>query len=77
MRLALSEDKMMRKCAHPNLVACYDVYQNQDLKIIAMEHLSGGSLQDYVKRRVTLPEVEALSITKQIFNGVAVGIYLT
>ena len=72
MRLAKSEDVNMRKFDHPNLVKCHDVYENKDLKIITMEYCSGNTLYAYVKERVTLHEAEALSITKQILNGIGV-----
>ena len=63
---------MMQKCSSPNLVKCYEVYENDDLKIIPMEFCKDGTLQHYVNSRSNIPEREAISIIRQVINGVAV-----
>ena len=62
----------MRMCANRNIVQCYQVFQNQSLKIIVMEYCEGGTLQEYIRLNGKIPEKEALKIFKQILNGVAV-----
>ena len=65
---------MMRICNSPNLVKCYDVYENEELKLMMLEYCNGGSLQDYIDRKTRLSEKEAILIFKQILNGIAVEI---
>ena len=47
--MSKTEDKIMMKCASPNLVKCHDVYKNMDLKIIVMEYCNRGTLDEYIK----------------------------
>lgn len=63
---------MMRICNSPNLVKCYDVYENEELKLMMVEYCNGGSLQDYIDRKGRISEKEAILIFKQILNGIAV-----
>lgn len=67
---------MMRICNSPNLVKCYDVYENEELKLMMLEYCNGGSLQDYIDRKGRITEKEAILIFKQILNGIAVNVDL-
>lgn len=71
-RLSHNEDKMMLKCNSPYLVKCFDVFKNEDLKIIVMEYCNRGTLTEYLSEKKKLPEEEAISILKQILNGIKV-----
>jgi serine/threonine protein kinase len=44
-RLSESEPKLMYQCNSPNLVKCYDVFRNEDLKVLVLEYCNGGTLQ--------------------------------
>jgi len=55
-RLAISEPKMMMLCDSPNLIKCYDIYENKDLKILVMEYCNGENLQTYRLRKKKIPE---------------------
>jgi serine/threonine protein kinase len=45
----------MAMCNNLNLVKCYDVYENDDLKIIVMEFCNGGTLERYIGERKKIP----------------------
>ena len=40
-RLAASEPKLMMLCDSPNVMKCYDIYENKDLKILVLEYCDG------------------------------------
>jgi serine/threonine protein kinase len=56
LRLSENEDKMMLICNNANLVKCFDVYLNKDLKLIIMEYCDGGTLEDYLQEKGRIPE---------------------
>ena len=59
-RLAESEPKLMMQCESPNLIKCYDLYENRDFKILVMEYCKGKTLDQYMRRKRKLPEREAV-----------------
>ena len=56
LRLSRTEDQMMMKCSSSNLVKCYEVFANMDLKIIVMEYCNKGTLENYIKKKENIPE---------------------
>lgn len=58
----------------PNILEVYDVYNTKGNTCIVTELCEGGDLSKLLKAKRTLPEVEALSVLKQIINGYK-GIY--
>jgi serine/threonine protein kinase len=50
-RLAVSEPKLMMLCESPNLIKCYDIYENADLKVLVMEFCEGRTLEDELKSK--------------------------
>ena len=72
LRLSRTEDLLMERCDSPNVVKCFDVFLNQDLKFIVMEFCNRGNLEDEIKRRKHIPEREAIPMLKQIINGITV-----
>ena len=52
---------------------CYDVYENEDLKIMMIEYCNGGTLtRQLLKSEKVFTEKEAVDIIKQIIFGIAV-----
>jgi serine/threonine protein kinase len=47
---------MMVRCNSPYLAKCFDVFRNNDLKIIVMEFCNRGTLTKYIEEKNTLPE---------------------
>lgn len=48
----INEINIMRKFDHPNLMKLYEVYETQNSLYMAVECLFGGSLYDYLKKKV-------------------------
>lgn len=45
LRLAESEPRLMYMCDSPYLLKCYDVYENEDFKVMVIEYCNGKTLQ--------------------------------
>ena len=60
------EIRALIKLDHPNIVTVFDAGRVQRSYYYAMELLPGPSLKDYVDKRKSLPEKEALSIVRSI-----------
>ena len=56
LRLAESEPRLMYICDSENLLKCYDVYENEDLKLIVIQYCNGETLQAEINRRGRIPE---------------------
>jgi serine/threonine protein kinase len=44
-----TEANIMRRLAHPRIVACFGVFENKGNHCMLMELMEGGSLQGYIK----------------------------
>ena len=66
----------MYMCDSPYLLKCYDVYENEDLKVLIIEYCNGSTLQAEIDEKRHIPEKEAWIIVKHIMNGLMVGSYL-
>ena len=66
----------MLQCNSPNLLKCYDIYENKDLKILILELCEGKTLYEYLQKKQKLPEQEAVEILRQIISGIAVDLQL-
>jgi CHASE2 domain-containing sensor protein len=47
----IREAKAAGRLSHPNIVTIYDVGEERDLHYIAMEYLSGYTLEDFIKKK--------------------------
>lgn len=56
---------------HKNIVAIYDVGEDEGSYYIVMEYVPGVTLKELINRRGALHVVEAMDIMKQIASGVA------
>lgn len=71
----IQEAKAAGKLSHPNIVTIYDVGEQEGVHYIAMEYLSGCSLEDFIKKkgelnyrivaRIIIQTCEALSYAHQ------------
>jgi serine/threonine protein kinase/Flp pilus assembly protein TadD len=62
------EAQAIAQLNHPNIVTIHEIGEYQGLPFIAMEHVEGGSLDDYItNRRLSVEEVLELAI--QISDG--------
>ena len=55
--------------AHPNIVAIYDIGQDDALHYIVMELVEGRDLKDVIRERAPLPVAEAFSIGRQVASA--------
>lgn len=63
----LREAKLSSRLAHPNIVTIYDFGQAEgELLYIVMEHLSGQTLDQLIKREGALPPDRVIDIAKQL-----------
>jgi serine/threonine protein kinase len=66
----LREAQAIAQLNHPNIVTIYEVGEYEGQPFIAMEHVEGGSLDDYIStRRLTIEE--ALELAIQISDGLS------
>ena len=63
------EARAVAKLRHPNIVQVFDFHQEEQLFYLAMEYMSGGSLQDKLSAAGRLPSSEALRLVRQVAEG--------
>ena len=63
------EAHAVAKLRHPNIVQVFDFHQEGELFYLAMEYMSGGSLQDKLSEVGRLPSSEALKLVRQVAEG--------
>jgi serine/threonine-protein kinase len=64
-----NELKFARKIAHKNVCKMYHLEKEQEMPYITMEYVQGKDLKSLVKRKGKLTEEEALSIARQVCEG--------
>lgn len=65
------EVKIMQSLSHPNIVRCYDVFENRLRTRIVMEYIEGGTLGDFIsEHNGPIPEKVSRKIMKDILSGV-------
>ena len=69
------EARLGAKLDHPHIVRVYDFEQDNNVLILVMEFMSGGSLQDKIdqirEKNQDIPIVDALQIARDIANGLS------
>jgi len=60
------EASRLAMLSHPNIVRVLEVFEANNTIYYSMEYLSGGSLNDYVVQKGSLPEQEAIGYIRQI-----------
>ncbi|MGL6097120.1 MAG: serine/threonine-protein kinase, partial [Fimbriiglobus sp.] len=63
------EGRLLTQLDHPNVVRAYRVGQAGNVYFIAMEHLSGDTLDEVLARRKMLPAAEAVRLVWQALHG--------
>ena len=66
-----NELKLARKITHKNVCRMHDINEDDGTFYITMEYVPGEDLKSFVKRSERLTEGKALSIAKQICEGLA------
>lgn len=60
------EAQAVARLSHPNIVATYDVGEEQGCHYLVMEYVSGHDLKELLKERNTFSPAEAVQVTRQI-----------
>lgn len=69
----MREGKAAARLEHPNIVTVYEIGQEGDRFFIAMEFLGGQTLRDTIKARGALPVKDAVDITLQLCEALALA----
>lgn len=64
------ELSIITKINHPNIIACYDVFDYGYKKFIVMEMAGHGDLLEYVKLKGALDEEKSKGMFKQLTNAI-------
>jgi serine/threonine protein kinase len=54
-RLVKEESKIMMRFNNPNLLKCYECFENRDLKLMVIEYCENGSLQEKIETVKKIP----------------------
>ena len=65
-----NEAEAAQKLSHPNIVAIYDMGNDEDVQYIVMEYIDGFSLDELIKAKKKLPWRNTLKISSQILSAV-------
>ncbi len=66
-----NELKLARKIAHKHVCKMYDLNEEEDTPYITMEYVKGEDLKSFIKKEDRIEEKDAISIAKQICQGLA------
>lgn len=65
-----NEAEAAKRLSHPNIVAIYDLENDDDIQYIVMEYIEGLTLDKLIKAKKKLPWRNTLKITAQILSAV-------
>ncbi len=65
------ELRLARKIGHKNVGRMYELMEDKGTRFITMEYISGGDLKRFIRRSDHLSVGKAISIAKQICEGLA------
>ncbi|NOR21876.1 MAG: protein kinase, partial [Candidatus Aminicenantes bacterium] len=66
-----NELKIARKIAHKNVGRMYELMEEKGIHFITMEYVPGEDLKSFIRRAETLSAGKAISIAKQVCEGLA------
>ena len=65
----IKEARNLARLSHPNIIGVIDIFEENDTVYYVMPYLTGGSLEDYVKKHGVLSESEAMNFIRQIASA--------
>lgn len=68
-QLVKTEIKVLKSCKNDNVIRYIDSFQSERSVFICTEFCNGGDLEQYLDKKKTLSEDEAVVFLKQIING--------
>jgi eukaryotic-like serine/threonine-protein kinase len=63
------EAQILMDLDHPYVVRCFSAGENERFIYVALEHMAGGSLQDYVDKRGPLSPAQAVGVMRRVLQG--------
>ncbi|CAD8087916.1 unnamed protein product [Paramecium sonneborni] len=69
-QLIASEIEIMKLIEDKNIVRLIDVLQSVNNTYIITEFCNGGDLREYLKKRKTIPENDAINVLKDLLHGI-------
>lgn len=66
-----NELKFARKIAHKHVCKMFDLNEEDEIPYIIMEYVKGEDLKGCIRKKGQLPELDAISIAKQVCEGLA------
>ena len=66
----LYETNLMRSLFHPSVTKILETFESEKYMLIIMEYISGGNLQNFVKKRRKLCEKTSKILFRQIIQGI-------
>ena len=66
----LYETNLMRGLYHPSVTKILETFETDEYMLIIMEYISGGNLQNFVKKRRKLCEKTAKILFRQLIQGI-------
>ena len=69
-KLKIKEAAILSKLDHPNIVKCFEIFENKKYWIISEELSENGTLRDYLNLQSITPKIVAL-IAKQLLSAIA------
>ncbi len=64
-----TEANLLANLQHPNIVTLHDYIENNNFLALVMEYVQGISLDDYVKQKGYLSDIELLSLFHQVLDA--------
>jgi len=65
----VKEARNLARLSHPNIIGVIDIFEENETVYYVMPYLTGGSLEDHVKKHGTLSESEAMKYVRQIASA--------
>ncbi len=65
----IKEARNLARLSHPNIIGVIDVFEENGTVYYVMPYLTGGSLEDYVKKNGSLSESESMKYIRQIASA--------
>ena len=65
----IKEARNLARLSHPNIIGVIDIFEENETVYYVMPYLTGGSLEDYVKKHGTLSESESMKYIRQIASA--------
>ena len=65
----VKEARNLARLSHPNIIGVIDIFEENETVYYVMPYLTGGSLEDYVKKNGPLSESETMKYVRQIASA--------